>query len=348
MAAKHAFIVGGTGQIGRAAASELLCRGWQVTIAARGGRPLPQDLVQQGAAFAAVDRDEPGALARAVGTGADAVIDTVAYDAGHAAQLLAIEDNVGAFVVISSAAVYRDDKGRTLDEARDTGFPQLPVPVTEAQSTVAPGPATYSTRKVALEQTLLEKSKRPVTILRPCAIHGLHSRHPREWWFVKRILDRRPFIPLADQGKSRFHTSAVANIAALVAAAIEQSATRILNAGDPDPPSVAEIGAIIAAHMNYRGQMIGLGTAAPGTVGLSPWSVPHPFILDTAAALALGYEPRTSYRQAIGPLCDWLAGHDTEDWETAFPVLAKYPWPLFDYAAEDLLELRHLAGGGSA
>lgn len=340
MTARRAFVVGGTGQIGRAVAAELLGRGWRVTIAARGGRSVPEDLLRQGAAFVAIDREQPDALAKAIGTGADAVIDTVAYDAVHARQLLAIEGDVGTFAVISSAAVYRDDNGRTLDEARDTGFPELPVPITEAQPTVEPGPATYSTRKIALERTLLEQAGRPVVILRPCAVHGAHSRHPREWWFVKRILDGRPFIPLAHEGQSQFHTSAVANIAALTAAVLEHPVTRILNIADPEAPSVVEIASLIAAHLRYRGRIVGLGPDAPDTVGVSPWSVPRPFILDTAAAVALGYEPRTSYRQAIGPLCDLLAGQDKEAWEAAFPVLANYRWPLFDYASEDKLELQ--------
>lgn len=333
--AKCAFIIGGTGQIGRAVASELLGQGWQVTIAARGNHSGPEDLLRQGAVFVGVDREDPGALRKAIGGGTDAVIDTIAYDEGHARQLLGIEEDVGAFVVISSASVYRDRDGRTLDEAGETGFPELPEPISETQPTVAPGPATYSTRKVALERTLLDNAKRPVTILRPCAIHGTHSNHPREWWFVKRMLDGRSFIPLAYQGKSRFHTSAVANIAALAATALKHSGGGILNAADPEVLSVAEIGALIADHMHYDGQIIGLDANAPVNVGRSPWSIPRPFILDMQSAGALGYMPRTTYRQAIGPLCDWLARQGRGAWEAAFPVLASYPWPLFDYATED-------------
>ena len=44
------------------------------------------------------------------------------------------------FVVISSSSVYRDEKGRTLDEAEKNGFPDLPEPIQETQPTVAPGP----------------------------------------------------------------------------------------------------------------------------------------------------------------------------------------------------------------
>jgi hypothetical protein len=50
------------------------------------------------------------------------VIDTVAYTAAHGGQLLQVQGSVGAFVVISSASVYRDATGRTLDESRATGF----------------------------------------------------------------------------------------------------------------------------------------------------------------------------------------------------------------------------------
>jgi nucleoside-diphosphate-sugar epimerase len=330
--AQHAFIIGGSGQIGRAVAAGLLDRGWRVTLAARGGRALPGDLLARGAAFVTLDREVPGALGKALGSGADAVIDTVAFDEAHAWQLLALEADVGAFAVVSSASVYRDADGRTLDEATQNGFPELPVPITEVQPTVAPGPATYSTRKAALERTLLDRARRPVTILRPAAIHGLHSSHPREWWFVKRMLDGRPFIPLAYEGRSRFHPTAVANIAALVATALERPGSRILNIADPEALTVAEIGTLIAARMGYAGRIVPL---ASDSIGLSPWSIPRPFVLDTRAAVALGYTPCTTYRDAVGPVCDWLSRQDVDAWEAAFPVLAAYPWPLFDYAGED-------------
>jgi hypothetical protein len=39
------------------------------------------------------------------------------------------------------------------------------------------------------------------------------NEQPREWWFIKCILDGQPAIPLA--GRSRFHTSSALNIAEL-------------------------------------------------------------------------------------------------------------------------------------
>jgi len=208
---QSAFILG-IGQIGRAVATGLLAAGWNVTAAQRGAYPPPEQLTERGARIAVLDRNNMNDLSLALGSGADALIDTIAFDLGHARQLITVERSIGSFVVVSSASVYRDNLGRTLDEAPQNGFPELPNPIPETHPTVDPGPATYSTRKIALERHLLDEAAAPVTILRPCAIHGLGSRHPREWWFVKRILDHRPAILLAYRGTSRFHTSSVVNI----------------------------------------------------------------------------------------------------------------------------------------
>ncbi|CAN7627369.1 NAD-dependent epimerase/dehydratase family protein [Bosea sp. LjRoot9] len=333
---RRAFIIGGTGQIGRAVADELLAHGWEVVLSHRGHRLLPEEMAARGAKLAVLDRDEPGALARALAAGADAVIDTIAYSDVHADQLLEIERATGAFVVISSCSVYRDAAGRTLDEARTGGFPDLPLAMSEDQPTVDPGPKTYSTRKVALERRLLDHARRPVTVLRPCAIHGRHSVHPREWWFVKRMLDGRDVIPLAYRGESRFHTSAVVNIAALVRRVLEVPGTRILNAADPSTPSVAEIAATIASHLDYRGRLLPVDDDSyPPLIGATPWSVPAPFTLDTGAALALGYRPVATYREASKTACDWLVKTAPSNWREAFPVLASYSRDLFDYAGED-------------
>lgn len=118
--------------------------------------------------------------------------------------------------------------------------------------------------------------------------------------------------------------------------ALATPGNRILNIADPEAPTVAEIGGLVARHMNYAGRIIPLDTEGEdAAIGRSPWSVPRPFILDLRAAAALGYTARQSYADAVGAICEWLARNDSNGWETSFPVLAQYPWPLFDYAAED-------------
>jgi nucleoside-diphosphate-sugar epimerase len=248
-----------------------------------------------------------------------------------------LQSCLGSIVVVSSSSVYRDAAGRTLDEAAETGFPQLPHPITEQQDTVEPGPETYSKRKVALERTVLDRATVPVAVLRPAAISGPGSRHAREWWFTKRIFDRRPVIPLAYRGRSRFHTTSVDNLAELVRVVSTLNRKRILNIADPSAMMVSEIAATIAEHFNFEGRIVGLPevNVYPPPVGRTPWSVQRPFVLDTTAATKLGYEPRVTYRQTAGAVCDWLAGVTNDDWQSLLPVLASYPYDLFDYAAED-------------
>lgn len=338
MANETALIIGGSGQIGRAVAAALVSDGWNVSVTHRGRRPLKPPLSTLPVKAIISDRDAEGSLASPVGSGFDLVVDTIAYDATHARQLVEVSQDVGAFIVISSSSVYCDDRRRSLDEAMMNGFPDMPEPMTESHSILPPGNDNYSTRKVALEQCLLDKAPSPVTILRPCAIHGIGSLHPREWWFIKRMLDRRGVIPLAFRGESRFHTTAAANIAGLASVVARKPASRILNIGDAVCPSVAEIGEVIARRVGYSGRIIGLDDDRyPPSIGATPWSVPSPFTIDSSAARALGYEP-LSYNDTVRPFCDWLieraaAGSEQREFE----VFKTYWQDPFDYSAEDAL-----------
>jgi nucleoside-diphosphate-sugar epimerase len=322
-----ALIVGGGGQIGLAVRRNLIAGGWRVIAAQRSPATA-----QPGVETVVLDRNEPGALAQAVGAGVDAVIDTVAYDDTHARQLLEIEADVGAFVVISSASVYRDADGHTLDEAAVNGFPQFPVPIAEDQPTIAPGPETYSTRKAALEQTLLQNARRPVMILRPCAIYGPGCTQPREWFFIKRIRDGRRIVPLAWNGESRFHTSATANIAELTRVTLKTPETRILNIADPEAPTVSEIGAAVARVYGHEFALAPFEGPPRGGVGGHPWATPRPLIVDTRRAEAIGYRPVATYEGAVGEAC-----RSIEALADAGAVFPEYILKLFDYAAEDAL-----------
>lgn len=330
----QAFILGGTGQIGLAIAARLLTEGWQVTLGSRGNQVVPPHVAEMGAEFRRVDRSDLVGLAAAVETGFDLLVDTVAFDDTHANQLLAVQQNVGQIIAISSASVYCDEQGRTLDEARQNGFPELPHRMTEEQSTVDPGPSTYSTRKIAMERTLLDGATRPVAVLRPCAIHGPFSAHPREWWFVKRLLDGRGKIPLAYSGQSQFQTSATANIAALVSSLAACKADGIFNIGDPDSPSILEIGEAIIAACAINAVLVPVDTKTyPPSIGATPWSVPKRFTVDDAKARLIGYHPVGPYADTLADTCRWLLFQDREDWRGHFPQLAMYPYNLFDYEA---------------
>ncbi|MFP3986162.1 NAD(P)-dependent oxidoreductase [Streptomyces sp. E11-3] len=339
----HVVVIGATGQIGRAAVRALAEDGWEVTAASRGaGRDASwPDTVRA----ARLDREDDAALAAVIGDGCDLVVDMVAFHARHARQLTALGDRIGSAVVVSSASVYGDDQGRTFDtQDEPDGFPRYPVPIPETQRTVAAGEGTYPTRKAAIERELLAAGDQlPVTLVRAGAVHGPYCRTPRELYFVKRALDGRRTRVLARGGANRFHPVSVRNIAELVRLAAARPGSRAVNAGDPEAPTVAEIGAAIDAVMGVESETVLVDGPPPeASVGLTPWDVPHPVVLDMALAeRELGYRPVTGYADALPETVEWLerqlrgAG---SDWRQAFPKMAaNYDagGDLFDYAAED-------------
>lgn len=312
--------------IGRAAARALAADGWEVVAVSRSGT-LPAGLAELGVEAAVADRADDAQLRAALGTGADVVLDTVAFTREHGEQLNAFAGLVGSLVVISSASVYADDEGRALDGEGEP--PNLPVPILETQRTAEPGPATYSTQKAALEQTVLA-GPLPATVLRACAIHGPGAKLPRELFFVKRAVDGRRRVALAWDGESRFHTTSVANLAELIRLAAAKPGDRPLNAGDPDPPTTLEICRAIGAALGHEFEPVLL----PEDEYDNPWAAPKPkpFVVSMAAAEdELGYRPMTTYPEAVKETCAWLVGEleGGRTWD------GTYLEGMLDYAAED-------------
>lgn len=208
--------------------------------------------------------------------------------------------------------------------------------IAEDAPTVAPGPQTYATRKVAMEQTLLAAGT-PVSILRPCAVYGTQSTHPREWWFIKRALDGRKLIPIAYGARSVFHTSSARGLAELTALWLEKPVSRVLNVADRTAPSVAEIAAAITEATGLPLPLAPFDgpPSGPAHVGSTPWSAEHPFVLDTQRAEALGWDGG-DYRDRVAEVCRWVRNITRErDWRSQFTTFAQYGYDPFDYTAED-------------
>jgi nucleoside-diphosphate-sugar epimerase len=328
--ARRAFILGGTGNVGAAIGQSLAADDWDVTLAGKTDRPAPE-----GFDYVVLDRDENGALS--IANGFDLVVDVIPFEAKHAEQLLELE--AGALVAISSASVYADEQGRTLDEAQGVDdFPDFPVPIPETQPTVEPGDETYSTKKAKLEGILLENGRVPAAIVRPCAIYGHGDRMGREWFFVKRALDRRRHVVLTNGGAGQFHTTASENIGELVRLIAAEPRTGAFNCGDPDPPTVLEIARAIGDAAGHRFEEVLLEEpAGRGEVGQTPWSAPKPLLVGMAKAeRELRYRPATTWGDALPRQVRWLIDATRErDWREVLPRGAGYL--SFEYEAEDAL-----------
>jgi nucleoside-diphosphate-sugar epimerase len=323
----RAVLIGGTGMIGRAAARALAGGGWEVVAVSRSGT-LPEGLGELGVQSVVADRADDAQLRAALGSGADVVYDSVAMNRAHGEQLNGLEGLVGSLVVISTASVYADEEGRAFD-GEGGELPQLPVPVLETQRTAEPGAATYSTQKAELEQTLLQ-GPLPATLIRACAVYGPGAKNPRELFFVKRAFDGRRRVALAWKGESRFNTVSVANLAELIRLAAAQPGDRILNGGDPDPPSTLEICHAIGNALEHEFEPVLLPADEFG----NPWGVPPQSSLIVsmeAAERELGYRPVTRYPDAVQETCAWLVGEleRGRSWEGSYIEAS------LDYAAED-------------
>ena len=197
--AKRAFIIGGSGQIGQATAARLLTEGWEVTCAQRGPR---RPICAEGSGGGAPRPKRAGRGGGGPGWRRRRA------DRHHRLRrrrrVASCSKSRPTSAPSSSsprAACIATPRAAPSTRRARPDFPRFPVPIGEDQPTVAAGPQTYSTRKRALEETLLAEALAPVTILRPGAIHGPASRHPREWFFVKRILDGR--LPFPWPGRAR-------------------------------------------------------------------------------------------------------------------------------------------------
>ena len=338
----RALIIGGTGQIGRATAGRLLAVGWQVDLTGRDPAHMPAEIAAAGGKFVVADRDSSEQLLVALGDGADLLVDCICYTAAAATQLLPLVRNAVSTVMISSKAVYVDAFGR---HSNSESAPRFDGPIGEKQPTMAPGHGDYNSRegyganKVAAENVLLDSGE-PVTVLRPSKIHGVGAQTPREWVFVKRVLDRRPAVFLARRGAGVDHPTAAANIAALIEVVAAKPGRRVLNSADPDAPSALEISRTIARQLNHHWEEVLLGDDDDQALGRHPWDAPYPIVLDMTAAGELGYTPVGDYAATVADEVEWLvsAARGGE-----IPGLDDdYFGPLLDYAAED----RYLAARG--
>jgi nucleoside-diphosphate-sugar epimerase len=330
---RSAVVFGGAGQLGAAVAERLLSAGWRVCVVSRSGR-LP------GGALAGAERLDGTGRSRAAlieeAGPVDAVFDPTAYGEADALDLLSARRWFSALVTVSSASVYADPAGRSLVAISQSGMPKLAGPIAEDAPTVEPDGKTYAGRKAQLERRLLD-SGAAVSILRPCAVYGTPSTHPREWWLIKRALDGREAIPVAYGARSVFHTSNARGVAELAALCMERPGRRVLNAADRTALTVREIAAGVAAATGLRLPLAPFDgpPTGPAHVGSTPWSVEHRFALDTGRAAALGWNGG-DYPDRVGPVCDWVLEVARDgDWRAQFSGFAQYGYDPFDYAAED-------------
>ena len=169
-------------------------------------------------------------------------------------------------------------------------------------------------------------------------IYGPNQVVPREWSFVKRALDgRRPLI-LADGGRSVETSAYVENVAHAVLLAVDHvdaSAGRVYNVGDDEQFSRRQVAEVVADELGHSFELVNLPfeVARPAYPTLQTHSSQHRVVDTSRIRVELGYRDRVAPLDALRTTIRWQVEHLPAQHDHIRKVLQDP----FDYAAEDEL-----------
>ncbi|MFN0092767.1 MAG: NAD-dependent dehydratase [Acidimicrobiales bacterium] len=323
----HALVIGGTGPTGPFVINGLVERGWDVTVLHSGRHEV--DTIPGHLPHIHTNAFDIGAVASALGGATfDAVFamygrlrDLAPYFAGRCGRFLSV-GGVPVYAGFSHAAVWSP--------------PGLPVPTREDAPLAGPDEQDKVVKMVQTEELVFEHHPTASHYRYP-RIYGPGQVVPREWSVVKRVLDGRRRMIVADGGLT------------LLTAAFAENAAHILLLGlDHEAASAGQAFNVTDEHVLSAGQTIqaiAAGLDAEMELVSLPYSLAtpaYPFIEKTPLhrvtsaekiISSLGYRDRVGAVEALGQTARWLVDHPVE----AGSVTEAGLGDPFNYAAEDAL-----------
>ncbi len=334
------LIIGGTGFIGPALATQLTTMGHQVTVFHRGQTTggLPASVNH----MLGERRDLPQLTEAFRQVAPDVVVDVILSSGRQAQELMNTFHGIaGRVVALSSIDVYR---ACGVLHASEPG-PLEPVPLTE-DSPLRQNPQTYPPEvlrhaqamypwideeynKIPVERAILSDPELPGTILRLPMVYGPGDRGHRLFPILKRIDDRRPAILLEETfSRMRAPRGYVANVAAAVALATvsDRAKGRIYNVAEPEAFSELEWTRKVGEIAGWRGAVIVVPTdRAPAHLKPAGNFEQHWTTDSTRLRRELGYRELVPLDEALAQTIAWERAHPPEEIDPK----------QFDYAAED-------------
>jgi len=324
----HVLVIGGTGPTGVPLVQGLLDRGHRVTILHRGTHERAE--TPEAVEHVHADPFDEGALRGALsGTHYDVTYAMYGRLRVIAGVLRAHTDRV---ISVGGVPAYRGWMNAWLYDP-----PGLPVPVAEDAPTVdVPEDDEKGYRIVRTEQAVFAAFP-DATHFRYPYVYGPYQLTPREWVVVRRVLDRRERIIVADDGLTLHHHGYTENIAHALLLALEQpdaAAGKIFNIADEEVLSVRQVVEIVAAALGHSFEIVSMpyDLAVPARPMLAQPLPTHRVLDLTRVRTDLGYRDRVPAREALARTARWLAAnpiHGSAEEHTLTDP--------FDYAAEDRL-----------
>ena len=214
----------------------------------------------------------------------------------------------------------------------------LPVPVDERASVVGEAAEDEKGFRVARTEEAVFASHPDAAHFRYPYAYGPLQVVPREWSIVRRILDGRRRIIVADGGLTLHHHGYTENLAHAVLCGIdspEASAGQVFNCGDDEVLSIRQVIELVAAELDHELEIVSMPEelAVPARPLLAQPSTAHR-VLDTSLLRSrLGYRDLVPAREAVGRTARWLAENPILPGAMEEIVLTDP----FDYDAEDRL-----------
>jgi len=260
----------------------------------------------------------------------------------------------GRFLSVGGVPAYRGWMNPWSFEPRG-----LPVPTAENGATVAlPEEDEKGFRIVRTERAVFEAHPDAAHVRYPY-VYGPHQLAPREWCVVRRVLDGRRRIIVADDGLTcvvrrvldgrrriivaddgltLHHHGYTENLAEALLLAIDKpdaAAGKIFNVGDTEVLTVRQVIELICAELDHEIEIVSMPFefATPALPMLTQPANTHR-VLDLGRIVNdLGYADVVPARTAVGLTARWLTANQPEPGGIAETVLTDP----FDYAAEDAL-----------
>ena len=322
-------MIGGTGPTGVPIVRRLVDHGHDVTILHRGlhERPeTPTDLPHLHA-----DPFDTDSLTEALGNATWDVVVAMYGRLRMVAELTA--GRCERFVSVGGVPAYRGWTNAWLFDP-----PGLPVPVREDTALVDEPAADEKGYRIVRTEDAVFAAHPTATHFRYPYLYGPYQPVPREWSVVRRILDGRTRMIVADEGLTLHHHCYSENCAAAVVLAIEhpeRSAGTIFNVADEEVLTVRQVVELCATELDRDVEIVSM----PYDLALPAWPLlaqplPTHRVLDlTRLHDQLGHRDVVPAREAVRRTARWLVENPPARGGIEEQVLTDP----FDYPAEDAL-----------
>jgi nucleoside-diphosphate-sugar epimerase len=339
LANQRVLVVGGTGPTGIPLVSSLVALGHEVAILHRG----LHEREETPASVEHLHADPYDEQALRV------VLDGRTFDATFAmyGRLRAVagvmRGRTGQFVSVGGVPAYRGFMNPWLYDPHG-----LPVPIAEDAPTVQDPQEDEKGYRIARTEEAVFELHPGAAHFRYPYVYGPYQLVPREWLVVRRVLDGRRRIVVADDGLTLHHHGYTENLAHAVLLAFGQpdAATgKIFNVGDEEVLSVRQVVEIVAGALGHDLEIVSMpyDLAVPARPLLAQPLPTHRVLDLTRLKQDLGYRDAVPAREALACTARWLAEHPIARGAQEERVLTDP----FDYEAEDRLMDAWLAARAS-